>query len=260
MRVRLAPVVVALAVVALIGAAFGVRRMPSALAQDDAYESPNYPYSLSWDESWTLVEEETSEDDEGEPIDTLTLSHESSRNGESVVLFIARRGTVDALACLDVVAEALSDLEEVSDFEAAEADGEAIQGGDETYAYGAYTLIWDSEGDSTPAAATLVCATLAAGEEVLIVEQLIFPNSAFNGEAEALGDLIDGGLVIHGRGGNVDSGDPPSGDNDSGDDTTDAPTDGDDADGQPEGSHGPPEGADGPPDGATGPPDEDDES
>ncbi len=251
MGARFGRVVVALALVALLGATFGVRRAPSALAQDESYESPNYPYSLSWDENWTLVEDESSEDDEGDPIDSLTLLHEGRRTEESVVVFIGRRGTVDAWECLDLVAEGLSDLAEVSDFTVAEADGEPVRGGDDAYAYGAYTLTWESESDSTSAAATLVCASLTPGEELLIVEQLIFPESAFGAEAEALGNLIDDGLVINGRGGNDNS--------DTGTDPTAEPADEDDTSGPPAGNDGPPSGADGPPDGAAGPPDEEEQ-
>jgi hypothetical protein len=251
MRARFGRVIVALALVVLMVATLGVRRAPSALAQDDSYESPNYPFALSWDETWTLIEDESSEDDEGDPIDTLTLAHQGSRSGESVVVLIGRRGTVDALECLDVVAEGLSDLPEVSDFAAAEADGEPVQGGDENYAYGAYTLTWESEGDSTSAAATLICASLTPGEELLIVEQLIFPESAFGAEAEALGNLIDDGLVINGRGGNDSAG--------TGNDTADEPANDGDTGGPPAGSDGPPEGTDGPPDGAAGPPDEEEQ-
>ena len=254
MRIRFLRTVVAMALVALVGAAFGVRGTP-AQAQEGSYESPNYPFSLSWDGTWTLIEEETSEDEEGDPIDSLTLTHESSRDEASVVVFIARRGTVDALECVDVVAEYLSGLEEVSDFQQAEADGETIRGGDETYAFGAYTLTWEVEGESTPAAATLICASLTPGEELLIVEQLIFPASAFNQEVLALTELIDEGLVVNRRGGT--NADGQSGRNtDTGNASADEPTGDDDSGGPPEGNGGPPEGTDGPPEGAGGPPEE----
>jgi hypothetical protein len=99
--------------------------------QGDTYENPVYSFTLTWDSSWEPVGA-TNEDG----VTTVTLS-----NGVSIANVWGGTFPQDPSNCVDELASIVEASEGITNFNAVTNDaGEPQAGGDDTYAYGLYSL------------------------------------------------------------------------------------------------------------------------
>ncbi len=163
-----------------------VTRTARVAAQDgvdgSTYVSPNYAWSISWDDTWS-VEDESSEDG----YDYLELTDQLS-----FVYFEAyAEFDGDAAAC---VAEEMDDLAAQDGVSAikvgTDVAGDALAGGDESNAYSVYTLTYtDEDGLETDLVEYNECRTLNEGNSVLEISQVTV-RDAYNDAAPAVQDLL----------------------------------------------------------------------
>lgn len=174
-----------LAVVALVGQIAAVAPVAASRqgVEGDAYVSPTFGWSISWDETWTV-------DDEGteDGTDFLTLT-----DPLNIVYFEAYEGyggDVD-----ECIGDVLANLEDEDAFEDVEIgrgdDGEPLTGSDRTGAYAVYTFVLvDEEEDLTfDVAQYSDCRTLVEDEAVLEITQVTI-REAYNDAIPAFQALL----------------------------------------------------------------------
>ncbi len=159
------------------------RETPADTAAAADYTSPTFGYALSWDQEWTVVRE-----DSADSFDTLELT-----NGVSRVFIEGQEDFEgDPRQCLnDAVAEARAGVG-IADFEPMRDDeGRRVTGFQSGRAYAAYTLIYTEPngGEPTEYVEYLECRTLAEGESVLEITQIV-PAADYEAESAALEELL----------------------------------------------------------------------
>jgi quercetin dioxygenase-like cupin family protein len=155
----------------------------AAGVQGTTYVSPTFGYSLSWDETWTVVGE-TSLDGS----DILQLN-----NGVSDVYFQSYGNyTGDPAACVASIAEQLPNNEGWANVEPMRtASGDPIAGSDATRAYAVYTFNYTAEGTTTEFVEYLECRAIVPGQSILVITQLA-PRDAYPGQVEPMRLLLEG--------------------------------------------------------------------
>lgn len=149
----------------------------------NAYESPEFGYTLEWDEEIWTVESATSDDD----ADTLVLTSENS-----VVTVTAYAGfDGDAAACVEAVEDEIAGRDGVSDVTILEDDeGVPITEGDEEYSYVYYGYTLEDGGDREDYYESVECSSFGDGETVLQISQ-VAPLQDAEQEINALEDLLE---------------------------------------------------------------------
>lgn len=154
----------------------------AAQATDEGYTSPEFGYSVSWDETWS-VSDETS--DPG--VDTLTIT-----NGDSNLAFIAFASDQDAGSCLDEEYETYESNPSYSDVQIAQsADGGDLAGvnGDVVW-----SVIWftftANDGSTSDITAYIECRPIVEGESLLLVRLFTLFDS-YNDQIDLVLEVIN---------------------------------------------------------------------
>jgi hypothetical protein len=150
--------------------------------QGSTYRSPTFGYSLSWDDTWSVVTESSADGS-----DLLQLN-----NGVSDVYFRSYGDyTGDPAACVASIAEQLPANAGWSNVEPMRtAGGDPIAGGDAGRAYAVYTFGYAAGGTTTDYAEYLECRAIVPGQSVLVVTQ-IAPLAAYPDQVEPMRTLLD---------------------------------------------------------------------
>lgn len=175
------PVVAAL----LIGAWLSA---PAALAaqqggsgvEGNSYTSPTFGYSVSWNETWTVVDEQSQDG-----LDILGLS-----NDVSTVYFTAYpSGGEDEADCLASSADLLRQEAGITDFEQAVSGGEPLEGVADFGSWAVYDLVYSADGNTADLSAFLLCRELIPGQAMLQGLQIV-DRAAYNDELDGIVELF----------------------------------------------------------------------
>ena len=150
----------------------------------NAYQSPNWGYTLEWDEAGWKAMEVTSDDG----LDTLHLR--TSRSSLYLIGEDAHRG--DPAACLDDWTGALSGEQDVDNWQPLEdEDGELVAGERRDRAWAAFSLTYaNDEGDEFGYVASLECRTLIEDEATLTILH-VTGEADYEAESEAVAEVLD---------------------------------------------------------------------
>lgn len=159
-----------------------------ALEAAETYESPNYGYTVTYDAAvWSVEDAQIIEDDGGYPVDVLVLS-----NGLTTAELLARFGTLDALSCIDGLAEEMESTAGVTDFAPRAApSGTPIAGGDEADAFAAFDYAREEGGANAQVTAFVNCRVMSDGEALLLVFLTALAQD-YGGEEENRNGLLVG--------------------------------------------------------------------
>ena len=181
-----------LAAIALLG---GVGNA-AALAQSDGenvdgnvYTSPNFGYTLEWDEDVWEVDAE-GQDTYGPGRDTLELFQTDRTSYIIVEGFEDYDG--DAATCLETsIEEAIAAGEDREPLE--DEDGEVIEDEDDGRAFAAFSFTVSSAADNEVAdrIAYVECRTLVDGESVVVFTHIGAADAYFDGDQEEALEVID---------------------------------------------------------------------
>jgi hypothetical protein len=150
----------------------------------NAYQSPNWGYTLEWDEPGWRAMEVTSDDG----LDTLHLR--TSRSSLYLIGEDAHRG--DPATCLDDWTSALSGERDVDNWQPLEdEDGEPVAGERRDRAWAAFSLTYaNDEGDEFGYVASLECRTLIEDESTLTILH-VTGEADYEAESEAVAEVLD---------------------------------------------------------------------
>jgi hypothetical protein len=155
---------------------------PTPTPPGNAYTSPTYGYSLTWDPSWHMRTETSANG-----VDQLTLTNGAS----NVVLTAAVAFAGQPAPCLQ---EMVSRLKSDTSYRGVQAgpgaNGKPLAGSDATRSWAVYLADHVVSGESPrPVAEYLECRTLVAHAAVLMIDDEV-AQSAFNAQAPALQALL----------------------------------------------------------------------
>ena len=153
------------------------------------YESPDYGYTLSFDDTWTI-----SDQSENDGNDYVNLT-----NGTSTVLIFGQEYSGTAQACVDSDIEFFQDEANGFTFDsiATDTDGNELSG--ELSDGGAYAVLWVTNNDTGEAQTIYVeCRPIVEGESMMLIEQYV-ADADYNDEIDARKALL-AGLVVSGGG------------------------------------------------------------
>jgi hypothetical protein len=167
----------------------GWARSVAADVEGNTYTSPQYGYTVTWDDTWFVVEEESGD------FDLLTVT-----NGLTYASFVAGPDTSPnpESALAGVVTEARSDPT-VSDFAPLrDSAGNAIRDSDERHAFAAFTFTQEFEDGSTMALAAYFETRPVTAGSVYLFFSAYMPKEDFASERPQF-ELLLGGLVMPGE-------------------------------------------------------------
>jgi hypothetical protein len=142
------------------------------------YESPLYPFTVSWDRSWEVIGSTS-----GDGVTTLTMS-----NGVSIINVWGGTFPSDPEECVSALAGIVENSDGVSNFRTVNNDaGEPQGGGDGTSAYGLFSLTQSG----TEWFDYIRCQPSTDGEYVVAVVYQM-PIAEFDTELTALDDFLTG--------------------------------------------------------------------
>ena len=160
------------------------KRETNAGLDGNAYESPNWGYTIEWDEAGWKAMEVTSEDG----LDTLHL-----RTSRSSLYFFGEAGhRGDPAACLEDWGDALSSEKDVDDWKPLEdEDGDPVAGARRDRAWAAFTLNYaNEEGDEFGYVVYLECRSLVEDESTLTILHVTGEDD-YQAESEAVAEVLD---------------------------------------------------------------------
>lgn len=172
--------------VALLGAlipAAPTRAAPARDIEGNTYTSPTYGVTITWDDSWTVAEENASAG-----LDSLVLV-----NGVTVAQFIASPQHADPTGCLAVLPTIVGLSLGISDLTPLVGiDGAPIRGADDREAYAAYTGAHTlDDGTVIALAVDLDCQAIVPGRSALTLVALM-PVDAFGWQLPLVQGLLAG--------------------------------------------------------------------
>ncbi len=147
------------------------------------YVSPTFGYSLSWDETWSVVSDSSVN---GE--DSVQLTNQTSN------VYIQGFGNYpdDAIVCLDGLAARLPTTQGFSEVEPRlTVDGKPILSGDASRRMGVYDFTYTTESASRRYTEYLECRVIEPGWSVMVVTQIVLAD-AYPSQIEPLRQLLDG--------------------------------------------------------------------
>ena len=149
----------------------------------NAYESPNWGYTLEWDGGWKAMEV-TSDDG----LDTLHLR--TTRSSLYLIGEDAHRG--DPPTCLEDWTNALSGEKDVDDWKPLEdEDGDPVAGEGRGRAWAAFSLNYANDaGDEFGYVAYLECRTLIEDEATLTILHVTSQDD-YEAESEVVAEVLD---------------------------------------------------------------------
>lgn len=164
---------------------------PQATAEVDqpsnAFISENYGYSLTWDESWAVVERGSDTDSDDNPTDFVTLT-----NGISFIEVTGFASERDPEACVENFTSRVSSSESVSDWEPRlGADGEPLRGSDDRSAFAVHNLTYSDQDSVRPVSLYFGCRSLQPDQQLLSVFQFVVSN-AYDHQVPARESLLQG--------------------------------------------------------------------
>ncbi|MGH2558805.1 MAG: PQQ-binding-like beta-propeller repeat protein, partial [Thermomicrobiales bacterium] len=156
----------------------------TAQVDGNTYNSPDFGYSLTWNDRWFLLDGPNSE----QGFEDFTLA-----NGASVVYFFAEE---DGIGNAQVVVSSIlvsltldptfSNVQPLTD-----EDGNGIRGGDASRAYGGVTFTDESEGQATEGVAYVEARALVPGQSTLSIIHFV-PRQVYEQEAPLVQELLTG--------------------------------------------------------------------
>jgi predicted metalloprotease len=166
-------------------------RNARAQGDESSYTSPTYGYQLSWDESWSVVEEAS----EG-GYDLIHLS-----NGVSDVYvegYIGSKG--DPQTCLDDNQAYLAgDQDPESVPYVTDQDGNPIASVEEGVGFAVFDLSATEEEGAAPLYAAVQCQPVRPGVSVLVITQIVAADD-YEDQADAMDALLAGLVLPEGMG------------------------------------------------------------
>ena len=149
-------------------------------ATGETYESELYPYTLTYDDSWSLDDPTIVGDTE-----ILTMTNGAS----NVVLVAGTSHQGDVASCLDAAIDYIADNDENSDMETVlDENGDPVEGDDDDRAYTALRYITS---DDVELIVHIECRVLVPGESTIEFDQYVLA-SAYEDEEAAREQLLDG--------------------------------------------------------------------
>ena len=156
------------------------------------YESPDYGYTLSFDDTWSIADQT-----ENDGNDYVNLT-----NGTSTVLIFGQAYTGTAEACVDSDINFFQDEANGYTFDsiATDTDGNELRG--ELSGGGAYAVLWVTNEDGDAQTVYVECRPIVDGESMMLIEQYV-ADADYNDQIDARKALL-AGLVIAGGGAGPD--------------------------------------------------------
>jgi predicted metalloprotease len=166
---------------------------PSGVA-GNTYTSPTYGYTVTWDASWKVTDEQSQS---GE--DSLTLDH----GGSSVYLdAYASNETEDS--CLQSTVQGVSQTAGISNFKQATSNGQPLEGSGDIGTWAVYDMVYTgSDGSTANVTMVLLCRSIEPGKAMLGVAQLV-ESSKYNDELNPLLTLL-GSIAMPGETANTNN-------------------------------------------------------
>ncbi|MGH2533542.1 MAG: PQQ-binding-like beta-propeller repeat protein [Thermomicrobiales bacterium] len=162
----------------------------TAQVDGNTYTSPNLGYSLTWDDSWFLLDGPNTE----QGFEEFTLA-----NGASIVIFFAEE---DGIGNAQVIVSSIllgintdPDLTNVQPL--TDENGDNIRGGDASRAFGGITFTDESDGQTSEGVAYVEARALVPGQSTLSLLHIV-PQQVYQQEAPLVQDLLNG-LTITGQ-------------------------------------------------------------
>jgi predicted metalloprotease len=153
---------------------------PSGVA-GNTYTSPTYGYSLTWDASWKVTDEQSQN---GE--DSLTLAH----GEDSSVYFDAYASDETEDSCLQSTVQGVSQTAGISNFKQATANGQPLEGSGDIGTWAVYDMVYTGSDNSTANVTMfLLCRSIVPGQAMLGIAQLV-ESSKYNDELNPLLALL----------------------------------------------------------------------
>jgi predicted metalloprotease len=154
----------------------------------NSYTSPTYGYSVTWDASWKVTDEQSQN---GE--DSLTLDH-----GGSSVYFDAYASDETEDTCLQSTIQSLSQTNGISNFKQATSNGQPLEGSGDIGAWAVYDMVYTgTDGSTANVTMFLLCRSIVPGKAMLGVAQLV-ESSKYNDELNPLLTLL-GSITMPGE-------------------------------------------------------------
>jgi hypothetical protein len=153
------------------------------------YESPDYGYTLSFDDSWSIADQS-----EKDGNDYVNLT-----NGTSTVLIFGQAYTGTAKACVDSDIKFFQDTANGYTFDgtATDTDGNELTGELSTGGY--YAVLWVTDKNGDAQTVYVECRPIVEGESMMLIEQYV-ADADYNDQIDARKTLL-AGLAIAGGGG-----------------------------------------------------------
>ena len=158
------------------------------------YTSPDYGYTLSFDDTWSIVDQS-----EQSGTDVVRLN-----NGTSDVLIFGQAYTGTAQDCVESDIKFFQDTTNGYTFDgtATDKDGKELSG--ELSAGGYYAVLWVTDKNGDAQTIYVECRPIVEGESMMLIEQYT-ADADYNDQIAARKALLDG-LVIEGSGSGGNSG------------------------------------------------------
>jgi hypothetical protein len=158
-----------------------------ATGDGETYVSENYGYAVTYDATWRILDEETTEDAAGNPTDVLQLT-----NGRSVTAFLGRTLGLDPETCVEEWSAASAEDEGTSDYAPKEGpDGEPMAGREGDAAFAVFDYTYTEEGEESELSMYLMCRPITPGREMLMFLHAT-EQATYETEVEAREELLAG--------------------------------------------------------------------
>jgi hypothetical protein len=151
----------------------------SSASDGNSYTDDANGWSITWDDSWKQT------------ADPGKDGYLALDNGTSSVLASVLANTTDARDCVGDQVLLLVNGDATSSVSRLLQSGDAVRGGDETAAYGAYRYNFKTENASIKMISYFDCRILPSGDEALLISLLVVQGS-YADEAEGFQTLLDG--------------------------------------------------------------------
>lgn len=163
--------------------------------QGNSYTSPVFGFSVTWDDTWTVGDEQ-----QKEGYTLLQLS-----NGTSIVTFEGSATSLDPKACLNQVASNIEGSDSVSGFKPATGNEGPLGGDEDGRSWAVFDFTFKAQSGDVDYSAYLDCRTVVPNESVVVITQLV-PAASFNDQIDPLLALLNSLTISGNTGTSGDSG------------------------------------------------------